>query len=426
MQKINTTTHTTSMFSNIMAMYTKDLVDTLRDRKNLLRMLLLPSLMLPLMGHFMLDFSKNYQTKSEEEVLNYTIVGEQNLPELARMYAQLEDFKLNDVDVATPDNFQMQEKVAREAVKTGKLHFAVIVPANVKKELIEGQRISLTLIYNNSSSNGEIHRNRAAKPLEKLNDRQRDWRLVMLGVSGYKEKKKLLDPVRYESLGTASDREMAGQTFGGIISYFIFLLCFMGCIFTAADLAAGEKERGTLETLLLAPVSRLHLILGKFLVIFTMGVAYVTISLTSLSIWLIIEGLRDEVVSADILTMINLTDIMMVWLMLFPIAAIFAATLLTISVYAKSFREATSLSSIANIIVILAAVVGTLPGIKLNAMFSMIPIANVALAIKEMVKGTLTDYSLIMAIIGSTTVIALALLYFCTKMFEREEIIFRE
>ena len=428
MQNTDQKNQTTSMFSNVMAMYIKDLVDTLRDRRNVLRMLLLPSLMLPLMGHFMLDFSKNYQTKSEEEVLNYSIVGKQYLPELANLYAKVEDFHF--IELKGQDGsvmgFEAQEKAARDEVKSGKLQFTLIIPEDTKRRLVNGERISLTLVYNNSASSSEIHRNRASKPLEKFNERQRDWRLIMLGVSGYNEKKKLLDPVSYESLGTASDREIAGQTFGGIISYFIFLLCFTGCIFTAADLAAGEKERGSMETLLLTPVPRLHLVLGKYLVIFTMGIAYVTISLSSLSIWLIIEGLRDDVVSADILTMINFTDILMVWLMLFPIAAIFAATLLAISVYAKSFREATSMSSIANIIVILAAVVGTLPGIKLNATLSMIPVANVALAIKELVKGTLTDYSVVMAIVASTTVLAVVLLLFCTKMFDQEDIIFRE
>lgn len=407
------------MFNNIWNMYTKDLMETLRDRRTLLRMLLVPSLMLPMLGHFLLEFSQDYQTKSEEEVLQYSIVGTANLPELGRVYEKVADFEYQ-------DHSQSSEAEVRALVTSGNLDFALIIPEGTREQLRGGERISLTLVYNNSAGNREILRNRAAEPLDDFNERQRDWRLLFLGVTGYEDKKKLLDPVRFESLGTASTREMVGQGYGGLVAYFIFLVCFMGCIFTSADLAAGEKERGTMETLLVVPVPRLHLVLGKYLVIFTMGVIYVTLSLASLSTWLIVEGMRDAVVSADVLDIVTPVDIIAVWLMLFPIAAIFAAVLLSISVYAKSFREATSLSSLANFIVIIAAVAGTLPGIKLDWVFASIPVANVALAIKEIIKGTLTDYSMVAVVLGSTTVLAVALIIFCTKWFEREDVIFRE
>lgn len=417
---------TTSILGSILAMYIKDITDTFRDRKNLLRMLLLPSLMLPLMGHFMLTFSKNYVTKSQEKVLQYEIVGQQNLPELNRLYESQDNFQLVSSSLSNSVDIDVAEKDARQAIQSGKLDFVVLIPADTQQQLLNGERISLKLLYNNASGNSEIIRSRAAKPLEKLNEVQRDWRLIMYGISGYTAKKKLLEPVRFESLGTASEREIAGQTYGGILCYFIFLLCFMGCIFTAADLVAGEKERCSMETLLQVPVPRYQLVLGKYLVVLTMGLAYITISLCSLSVWLILEGTQDNIVSKSVLTMINLPDILLVWLMLCPVAAIFSGVLLAISAYARSFREATSLSAIANIFVIVAAVVGTLPGMKLTATLAMVPIANVALAIKELIKGTLVDYSLVLNIVVSTTVIALVLLFFCTKMFEREDIIFRE
>jgi sodium transport system permease protein len=72
--------------------------------------------------------------------------------------------------------------------------------------------------------------------------------------------------------------------FGGIISYMLILMCLQGAMSPAIDLTAGEKERGTMETILSSPVSRTHLVLGKFLLVLTAALVTTLLLLVSVSI----------------------------------------------------------------------------------------------------------------------------------------------
>ena len=108
-----------------------------------------------------------------------------------------------------------------------------------------------------------------------------------------------------------------------------------------------------------------------------------------------------------------------------PTAAMFAALLLSVSIYAKSFKEACSYCGPLNILVIAPAFIALLPIVKLDWFWAMVPITNISLAIKELIKGTM-NYEMFIAILGSSFIIAGAFLLFCTKWFEREDVLFRE
>ncbi|HAT32657.1 MAG TPA: ABC transporter, partial [Janthinobacterium sp.] len=88
---------------------------------------------------------------------------------------------------------------------------------------------------------------------------------------------------------------------------------------------------------------------------------------------------------------IGALDLAMVALMLVPTSAIFASVMLSISIYAKSYKEAAGLISPLLVLTMLPTAVGLLPGVELNWMWAMVPLTNVALAMKELVKGTM-DY----------------------------------
>lgn len=119
------------------------------------------------------------------------------------------------------------------------------------------------------------------------------------------------------------------------------------------------------------------------------------------------------------------TDLMLIATMLIPTAAIFASLLLSISIYAKSFKEAQSYIAPLNMLVILPAFLSMLPGVELNWKTASIPITNISLAIKELIKGTM-DYSMMVAILGSSTVLAAVLLWLSTWWFGRESVLFRQ
>ena len=110
--------------------------------------------------------------------------------------------------------------------------------------------------------------------------------------------------------------------------------------------------------------------------------------------------------------------------MIAPVAMLYAALLLTISLYAKSYKEAQSYVSPLIIVVIMPAMMGMLPGIELTAKTALIPILNLSLVCKEMLSGV-WHWHYIALIFGSTCVYAAAALALCVRMFNREDVMFR-
>jgi len=128
--------------------------------------------------------------------------------------------------------------------------------------------------------------------------------------------------------------------------------------------------------------------------------------------------------AAGMMPSIDPLGIFGVFAMIAPVAMLFAALLLTISLYAKSYKEAQSYVSPLIIVVIMPAMMGMLPGIELTAKTALIPILNLSLVCKEMLSGV-WHWHYIALIFGSTCVYAAAALALCVRMFNREDVMFR-
>jgi sodium transport system permease protein len=114
----------------------------------------------------------------------------------------------------------------------------------------------------------------------------------------------------------------------------------------------------------------------------------------------------------------------MVLAMVLPVAVLFCAVLLAVSLFAKSIKEASSYASPMIILIIIPAMMGLLPGVELNARLALVPILNIALVSKELVSGVF-HWQYLALIFGSTCVYAAAALAFCVHLFNREEVLFR-
>jgi sodium transport system permease protein len=185
-------------------------------------------------------------------------------------------------------------------------------------------------------------------------------------------------------------------------------------------------------------VARVDLVLGKFLTILTASLGTVACSLASMGLTFAIGGplLAQRVAGsgtaaarrgAEQITSMTTLDplgLLAVLGMVLPMAVLFAAVLFTISLFAKSFKEAQSYVSPLIIVIILPAVVGMLPGVELNARLALVPILNVSLVSKELVSGV-WQWNYLALIFGSTCLYAAAALGLAVRMFNREDVIFR-
>ena len=214
-----------------------------------------------------------------------------------------------------------------------------------------------------------------------------------------------------------------------MIPYFVILLCLTGAMYPAMDLTAGEKERGTIETLLCSPVSRTHLVLGKFLMVLTASIVTALLSIASMAVSFdvgkkMLLAFTGGAASPALQITITGKAIAAIFLVVLPLAVFFSAALLAISIFAKSFKEAQSYISPLMIAVVLPAVAALLPGVELTPALALVPVLNTSLVGKEIVTGTY-HWNLIALIFLSSSAYAGVAIAIAVKLFQREDVLFR-
>lgn len=393
--------------------YLKEMLELLRDRKTFIFTVLVPIVAMPLIFAGFGYLTSSMFKRSEVAKLPYAVFGKTNAPALAARFASEPSFR----EVALADEHQIKAAIDDDRIK-----FALVIPDGFDQTLAAHRQAGVVLHYNNAVA-VDITKKRVSTIIDDHNAALREEALSAMRMNKA-ELRYVLNPIRLEEISTAGNRERVGAVVGGFLPYILLMVCLMAAMYPAIDLGAGEKERGTLETLLLAPIPRTSLVLAKFLVLFTVGLCSALLMVASLGLLMTLVGNQAEGAMAQMVRSVGAGDLAMVALMLVPTAAIFASTLLAISIYAKSYKEAAGMISPLMMLVIVPIVVAMLPGVELNWFWSMVPLTNVSLAMKELVKGTM-DYRMFAAILLSTTLIAGALLAWCRWWFTREEVLFR-
>mgnify|MGYP000556950990 FL=1 len=391
----------------------KEIKELLRDRKTLFFMVALPILVFPLLIGVVMFFAGQAVDKAENKVLDYAVVGAQYAPALVEDLAASDLFNQVMIDEG--------EDIAT-FVKSERADFVLVIPDNFSEDALQSGQIELSLYLNDAGLN--MVRRRLDKIVDVYAERSQQKAFASLELDE-SQQQALIEPIVIKKVDVADKRENWGEKIGGMIPYFIFMLCLQGAMIPATDLGAGEKERGTLETLLISPIERHKLVLGKFLTIALAGATSALITVSSMAVWglVISQGMAIKMVS-EFMSAINAIDFVLMFLMLVPVVAIFSAVLLSLSIYARSFKEAQGYMTPLVFAVIVPVMLAMLPGVELKGGWAWIPLTNVALAIKELIKGTM-DYFQLFAIFSSTAVIAGALLYFCVFWFNKEKVLFR-
>ena len=361
----------------IFTIFKKELIDTLRDKRTMRTMLLIPLLVFPIMLTLFVNVSSSFEKKASEEKIILGVWGDRS----GKYWKQLDQMPKGLGEMATR-SFEDSAKLKR-AIENGEIQLGLIIPKNEDVLLRNKVSIPLTWLFDASEMGRQ---ERAESYMKVMSDNAESVRLKELGVDA--EKLHPLVPV-YQNC--ASDKKMIGQLAGGILPYIFIAFGFIGCMYPAIDLFTGEKERGTIETLLTTPVSRWQILVGKMMVVVTSGMLAASCAL--LGLFVSIEFL-DIVHNKEILDIVHgiLTPsfIIAMFSLLFPLVVFFAGAMIPIAVYAKSFKEAQSIITPLNFVMVLPAMIGFFPGIELNAMTAAIPVVNIVLSTKELISGTLS------------------------------------
>ncbi len=397
---------------DIGVVYRKELIDSLRDRRTVISMTLVPLLLFPALTFGMGLLGATLMSRAKAEVPSVMVVGGEDSPHLVE--ALKNSGKIEFVP-GTPDYV---DKVTDKAVRA-----AVIIPPGFDAAAERGEYQTVTVDYFQNDVKSDF----AESAVEKF---LKDYRVQLAKqlVSERGVPPNLVDPFKVQEKNVAPPEKVAGSAIGGMIPYFVIILSLTGAMYPAMDLTAGEKERGTMETILTSPVSRTDLVLGKFLMVITASLTTAILSLSSMAVsFLLAKGMIDRLVAEEspgVHYAIDPRGILAVLLMVLPLTVLFSATLLTIALFAKSFREAQTYLSPLTIIVILPAVVAMLPGVELNTRTALIPILSTSLVGKEIMAGN-HPWGFILLIFLSSCVYAAIALGAAVTMFNRESVLFR-
>jgi sodium transport system permease protein len=398
---------------NISIVYRKELIDSLRDRRTLISMIVVPLLLMPLLTIGLGVLSAKMVGEAKEEVPRVMILGGEDSP---KVKAELEKLEKVLVVPAKPDY--------AEEISSKQIRAAVEIPEGFDAKLASGEPMSVKIYM----YEGELKSGFGADRLQKFFRDLRD-RAIRERLEARQLPENLIRPFDIKEQNVAPPEKVGGAILGGLVPYFIILLCLTGAMYPAMDLTAGEKERGTIETILCSPVSRTHLVLGKFLMVLTASVATAVLSISSMAVSFGIgkKLLQDSVKgAADAAFQISMTGkaVIAVFFMVLPLAVLFSAALLAIALFAKSFKEAQSYISPLMVVVILPAVAAVLPGVELNATLALVPVLNTSLVSKEIMSGTY-HWNYIALIFASSCIYAAAAIAIAVKLFQREDVLFR-
>ncbi|QYM78200.1 ABC transporter permease [Horticoccus luteus] len=403
---------------NIFTVYRKELIDALRDRRTLLSTIIIPVLVIPLLTFGVGKIASSVINKARAETPAIAVLGGADSPEVVAQFKSAKSLK---VVPAAPD--------WKQQITDKRLRAAVQLPEGFEAGLKRGEAPAVAIYYYEGELKSQLGVSEVENFLRTLRDQTAVERLKERGLPA-----SLVKPFDFKRENVAPPEKVGGNMFGGIVPYLIIILCFTGAMYPAIDLTAGEKERGTMETLLCSPVARVEIVLGKFLMVLTGSISAMVFMLLSLGTTAMMAGTlfagagakaaAGAVKSNAVIPMIDPLGLVGVLAMVLPVAVLFSAVIFTVALFAKSYKEAQSYVAPMMIVVIMPAVIGMLPGIDLNAQLALVPLLNLSLVCKEMLSG-IWHWHYIALIFGSSCVYAGVALAVAVRMFNRESVIFR-
>ncbi len=387
--------------------FKKEMLDIIRDKKTLFMMIVLPLILYPVLMIGMTSF----------------------------MYMSMNQMQQEDINIAfssTPDS-ALVSILEKDNKDEGKVN---IVKSENKEKDLEGNKIDAYVeiedknntqnykIYTNSSKDNSMKASsRIEKSLEEYKRNIVESKVSDQGLNVHD----VLEPLSYEEVEVAKTEEIAGQLLGQILPMILIIGVLLGAIYPAIDVMAGEKERGTLETLFTLPITNLELVMGKYLAVSICAIVTAILNIVSILftiIYLITSaGMGDAIgINISSLNSLRLPGIItMICIGLFSMVV--SAISMCVCSLAKSFKDAQNYITPVMLIIMITSYVSMVPNINLDSFTAAIPVVNISLLIKSVLTFN-SDINLIAVVFISNFAFVILSVLLLSKMFNSEEILF--
>jgi sodium transport system permease protein len=374
--------------------FVKELSDALRDRRTLLRLLIPALLMGPLLLMALSGLIASFEERAEKrEVL---VVGIEHAPTL-KNFIERQTYTLK----AAPEDYEARLR------GTTLLEPVLVVPKDFEAKLLAGEAPTLEIVSDSANQRAMAGIGAIKGLLWAFNRERSSLNLAMRGVST-----ELLEPVDIEERDLASAQARAARL-TGIIPMFIIMAVLYGALTAALDSTAGERERGSLEPLLMNPAPHGAIVAGKWGAVALLGMAVALLSSLSFvpAQWL----LRSDVLQAQF--SFGGQEVLAFWLLQIPLAAGLSALLMAMAIRSKTFKEAQAGSTLVITAVTLMPMVSLLnPGGEAAWYFWVPGLAQNTLML-SVLKGEALRWSQVMpGVVVGFALTAVALAYVARSM----------
>lgn len=400
--------------AKIKAIYKKEILDLLRDKKTLIMMVLVPLLLYPLIfvGAMLISSAVMNSMQSSEYQIAIVEEGEVSYDreELTALLSDTEDeleYHLKVVDETEPQTALLSEEIDAYVVvgqKDGKVTFDVYY---------------LSSITNSSTASDMVE-----DKLELYEKKMEEKMLNELGLDA----EYIMNPVEVTWNDQSNKEEKLGSIMGSILPFLLITSILMGAVYPSIDTTAGEKERGTLETLLTLPVRNDELIMGKFLAVATISVVSALLNLLSMGI---MAGFLFNIMSTTETDTagINLTGFLpaafIVVLCVVAFALFISAITMCVTTFAKSFKEANNYVTPLLLVVMFTGYIGFIPNIEFTPLMASIPVVNICLLISNLLVFKYNFYLILIVLVTNVAYAVLAV-WVLSRIYDSEDVLFGE
>ncbi len=412
----------------------RELRDQLRDRRTMFVMVLLPLLIYPLGGIGLMQMVLG--SGQNRSVIG--VAGAEHLPPNPLSPVNVPDFPpllhregnrafILD-DYFRPESekpllaVELLESTDRTPLDQGAIDLLLIVPDDFRARLEAGESPVLTILSRPDD--------RSRQASQRLLGSLYLWGKALKHVRfernelprNFDEPFSLRDP-DLERNAPQRPMEQIFDLLTRIFPFVLVLWSLAGALYPAVDLCAGEKERGTMETLLISPASREEIVWGKFLTIWVFSGVTALLNLVSMAATSWAFSTKLAAGSLNVLSF--------AWcvVLLLPLSAFFSALCLSIGAYARSTKEGQYYLMPLFVMVMPLVFLTLAPGVELNPFYSMVPITGVSLLLQKLIQVGRPDPALwlyFVPVLVPMVIYSWLALRWAIIQFQREEVLFRE
>jgi len=392
----------------------KEIVHLFRDTKTIVQTVVVPTFITPLLIGAVIWYISSIAVDEGKKTYDVAVYDQANTELTVKLQ---ESDRLNIVLMDSID--QVIDDVTNDNSEIG-----ISIGSNFSTQLENNLSAEVTIYSKNLDSFSQAQ-GIVSDVIDDYDDQIRNERLNNLNVD-----ENFINPITVLDEDLTTNEEFAGSIIGGILAFLFIVYIMQGSMYPAIDLGAGEKERGTMETLISTNISSVDIIIGKMFSVTSSAVLTAVFSLLGFAIPLVVIFLfygdsipenAFEIISA----IVNPVAIVAMFGLLIPLSIFMGAFMLAVSIYSKNPKEASLLLGNAIIIFFIPAYVPLInPGIELDLVGSLIPCYSFALHTNALIAGN-TDWFLYGATLISNIIYCSIAIYVTYIMFDDEKIIFR-